>query len=241
MEWRTSDKPGWPPSMGNTLQLTGEGSATSLHSSAPALLHPLRTRRSMDAAHYLNQARATYPGGVSEQDTALHLLHLPDEALEVGGITIFVEGAGETPIRLRPTNAVYDGTKPTPPVRCHVRGVPQRAHLLSGPPTGDSSAPWLRPPAPDRPLIRDERGPSKRAPPLGRAPRYPLLLLIVTTRGDQERVLGATPVRLYGVAPLPRPPSPAAPAARLGARLPANTGGHRHYGARPCATPPGII
>ena len=42
----------------DTLQLTGAGSATSLHSSAPALLHALRTRCPGDAAPYLNQARA---------------------------------------------------------------------------------------------------------------------------------------------------------------------------------------
>ena len=61
--------------MGDTLRLTGAGLATSLHFSAPALLHALRTRCSRDAAPYLNQARATYPGGVSELDAALHLLH----------------------------------------------------------------------------------------------------------------------------------------------------------------------
>ena len=65
--------------MGDTLRLTGEDSATSLHSSALAVLHVLRTRHPMGAAPYLNQARATYPGGVSELDAALHLLHPPDK------------------------------------------------------------------------------------------------------------------------------------------------------------------
>ena len=115
MEWRTSNRSGGTLSMGNTLRLTGEGSATSLHSSAPALLHAVRTRCPMDAAPYLNQARATYPGGVSELDAALHLLHPPDGDLEVGEVTIFVEGASETPTRPRPNNPVYDGTRPTPP------------------------------------------------------------------------------------------------------------------------------
>ena len=115
MEWRTSNRLSLPLSGGKTLRLTGEGSATSLHSSAPALLHALRTRCPMDAAPYLNHARATYPGGVSELDAALHLLHLPDEDIEVGKVTIFVEGAGEKPTRPRPTNPVYDGTKPTRP------------------------------------------------------------------------------------------------------------------------------
>ena len=85
--------------MGDDLRLTGAGSATSLHSSAPALLHALRTRCPRDAAPYLNQARATYPGGVSELDAALHLLHPLDEDLEVCEVTIFVEGAGKTPTR----------------------------------------------------------------------------------------------------------------------------------------------
>ena len=115
MEWRESNRSCWPLSMGDTLRLTGAGSAMSLRSSAPALLQALRTHYPGDTAPYLNQARATYPGGVSELDAALHLLHPPDEDLEVGEITVFVEGAGEAPARPRPTNRVYDGTRPTPP------------------------------------------------------------------------------------------------------------------------------
>ena len=46
-------------------------------------------------------------------------------------------------------------------------------------------------------------------------PGTPLLLLVVTTRGEPERVLGVTPTHLYGAAPVPRPPLPA-PAARDG-------------------------
>ena len=57
----------------------------------------------------------TYPGGVSELDAALHLLHLPDEDLEVVEVTISVAGAGETPLRPRPRNLVKDGTRQTPP------------------------------------------------------------------------------------------------------------------------------
>ena len=115
MEWPTSNRSGRPLSMGDTLRLTGAGSAMSLHSSAAALLHALRTRWPGDTAPYLNQARATYPGGVSEQDVAPHLLHPPDEDLEVGEITVFVEGADEAPTRPRPTNPVYAGARPTPP------------------------------------------------------------------------------------------------------------------------------
>ena len=90
IEWRTSNRLAKPLSMGDTLRLSGAGSTMSLHSSAPALLHGLRTRCPGDTAPYLNQARATYPGGVSELDAALHLLHLPDEDLELGEITVFV-------------------------------------------------------------------------------------------------------------------------------------------------------
>ena len=52
---------------------------------------------------------------MSELDAALHLLHPPDEDLEVGEVTVFVEGAEEASARPRPTNPVYDGTRPTPP------------------------------------------------------------------------------------------------------------------------------
>ena len=64
--------------MGDALRLTGAGSATSFHSSAPALLHTVRTCCPGDAAPYLNQVRATYPGGLSEMDAALHILHTPE-------------------------------------------------------------------------------------------------------------------------------------------------------------------
>ena len=88
--------------MGDTMRLTGAGSAMSLHSSDPALLHALGTRCPGGSAPYLNQARATYPGGVSELDAALHVLHPPDEDLEVGKIMVFVEGADEAPTRPPP-------------------------------------------------------------------------------------------------------------------------------------------
>ena len=45
MVWRESNWSGRPLSLGDTLQLTGTGSAMSLRSSAPALLHALRTPR----------------------------------------------------------------------------------------------------------------------------------------------------------------------------------------------------
>ena len=73
--WTGANRSGRPLSIGDTLRLTGAGSAMSLHSSAPAPLQALRTRYPGDTAPYLNPARATYPGGVSELDAALHLLH----------------------------------------------------------------------------------------------------------------------------------------------------------------------
>ena len=50
----------------------------------------------------------------------------------------------------------------------------------------------------------------------GRSTGTPLLLLVVTTHGDPERVLGVTPSHLYGAAPVPHPPLPA-PEAQDGA------------------------
>ena len=142
MEWRESNRSGRPLSMGDTLRLTGAGSAMSLRSSAPALLHALRTRYPGDAAPYLNQAGATYPGGVSELDAALHLLHPPDEDLEVGEVTAFVEGADEASARPRPTNPVYDGTGPTPRTPSSTRRSPG-SPLGARPPAGDARAPRL--------------------------------------------------------------------------------------------------
>ena len=215
MEWHESNWSGRPLSMGDTLRLTGAGSAMSLRSSTPALLHALRTRYPGDAAPYLNQARATYPGGVSELNAALHLPHPPDEELEVGEITVFVEGADEAPARPRPTNPVYDGTRPNPSVRHRMRGVPQGAHLVPRPPAGDARAPRLGQPRPVPPLSRT-RGARHRGQVLWQeCPGTPLLLLVVATRGDPERLLGITPSHLYGAAPVPRPSLPA-PAARDG-------------------------
>ena len=215
MEWRESNRSGRPLSMGDTLRLTGAGSAMSLRSSAPALLHALRTRYPGDAAPYLNQARATYPGGVSELDAALHLLHPPDEDLEVGEITVFVEGADEASARPLPTNPVYDGTRPTPPyaVVCEAflreptwcPALPPATHVPRGWANPDLSPPLSR-----------TRGAHHRGLVLWQeCPGTPLLLLVVATRGDPGRVLGITPTHLYGAAPIPRPPPPA-PAARDG-------------------------
>ena len=218
MEWRTLNRSGWPLSNGDTLRLTGAGSAMSLHSSAPALLHALRTRCPGDTAPYLNQARATYPGGVSESDAALHLLHLSDEGLEVGEITVFVEGADEAPTRPRPTNPVYNGARPTPLYAVVCEAFPREPNGCPALPRAThASRGWAI--AHLSPLLSGTRGAHHRGQVLWQErPGTPLLLLVIATRGDPEQVLGITPTHLYGAAPVPRPPLPA-PAARDGVHL----------------------
>ena len=239
MEWRESNRSGRPLSMADTLRLMGAGSAMSLRSSAPALLHALRTRYPWDTAPYLNQARATYPGGVSELDAALHLLHPPDKDLEVGEITVFVKGADEAPARPRPTNPVYDGTRATPPYAIVCEAFAREPTWCPALPPG-THAPrgWANPDLPP-PLSRTRSAHHRGQVLWQERPGTPLLLLIVATRGDPERVLGITPTHLYGAVPVPRPPPPGARGAGRGTHLPANTGGHRRYGAPPSAAPPG--
>ena len=215
MEWRTSNRSGRPLSMGDTLRLTGAGSAMSLHSSAPALLHAVRTRCPGETSPYLNQAPAMYPGGVPQSHAALHLLHLPDEDLEVGEITVFVEGVGEAPNRPRPTNPVYDGRRPTPPYAIVCDAFPREpAWCPALPPATQAPRGWaswqLSPP-----LFRTTGAHHREQVLWQECPGGPLLLLVVTTRGDPERVLGIIPTNLYETAPVPRPPLPA-PAARDG-------------------------
>ena len=213
MEWGTSNRSGQPLSMGGTLRLTGAASAMSLHSSAPALLHALRARCPGDTAPYLNQARTTYPGGVSELDVALHLLHPPDEELQMAEVTVFLEGADEAPARPRPTNPVYDGTRPTPPYAVVCEAFPiepawcPALPLATHAPRGLANPNLSPPPLQDK--IAHHRGQILWQKLLG----TPLLLLVVATRGDPERVLGITPTHLYGAAPVLRPllPAPAAP------------------------------
>ena len=214
-EWRESNRSGWPLSMGDTLRLTGAGSAMSLRSSAPALLHALSTRYPGDTAPYLNQARATYPGGVSELDAALHLLHPPDEDLEECEITVFVEGADEAPARPRPTNPVYDCTRPTPLYAIVCEAFPREptwCPTLS--PATHAPRGWANPDL-SSPLSGTRSAHHRGQVLWQERPGTPLLLPVVATCGDPERVLGITPTHLYGAAPVPRPPLPA-PGARNG-------------------------
>ena len=171
--WRRSNRSGRPLSMGDTLRLRGRGSATSLHSSAPALLHTLRTRCPRNAAPYLIQARTTYPGRVSELEAKLHLLHPPDEDLEVGEVTIFVEDVGETPTRPRPTNPVYNGTRPTPPYTVVCEAFPREPTWCPAlRPATHAPRPWADPRLSPPPL-QDQGCPAQRAGHLARASGYP--------------------------------------------------------------------
>ena len=201
--------------MGDTMRLTGAGSAMSLHSSTPALLHALRTRCPGDTAPYLNQARATYPGGVSELDAALHLLHPPDGDLEVGETTVFMEGADEAPARPRPTNPVYDGARPTRPYAVMCEAFPREPIWCPAlPPATHAPRRWANPNM--SPPLSRTRGAHHRGQVLWQERLgTPLLLLVIATRGNPERVLGITPTHLYGAAPVSRPPL-LAPAARDG-------------------------
>ena len=236
MEWRQSNRSSRPLSMGDTLRLTGAGSAMSLRSSAPALLHALRTRYPGDAAPYLNQARATYPGGVSELDAALHLLYPPDEDLEVGEITVFVEGADEASARPRPNNPVYDGTRPTPPyaIVCEAsRGSP-----LGAPPSRQrrtrtaAGLPQTCPPPSPEPGVPTtggrSSGKSALAPPCSSSSSRPAGTRAGPGNHPHPPLWGSTRTR---------PPPPGARGAGRSTHLPSNTGGHRRYGGPPSAAP----
>ena len=202
------------PVHAHTLRLTGAGSAMSLHSSAPALLHALRKRCPGDGALYLNQARAAYPGGVSKLDAALHLLHPPDEELELGKIRVFVEGAGEAPTRPRPTNPVYDGTRPTPPYAVMCEAFPReptccspscrrRTHPAAGP------ARTCPPPSPGPGVPTTggrSSGKSARAPPCSSSSSEPA--------GTRSGSWGSPPPTYTGQRPCPAPPAGARGAGR---------------------------
>ena len=207
MEWHGSNRSGRPLSMGDTLQLTGAGSAMSLRSSAPALLHALRMRYPRDAARYLNQARATYPGGVPELDAALHLLHPPDEDLEVGEITVFVEGAEEAPARPRPTNPVYDSTRPTPLYAIVCKAFPREPTWCPAlPPATHAPRGWanpdLSPPSPEPGVPTTggrSSGKSALAPPCSSLSSQPA--------GTRNGSWGSPPPTSMGQHPYPVPPS----------------------------------
>ena len=206
MESRTSNKLGRPLSMKDAPRLTSEGSATFPHSSASALQHALRTRLSMEAAPYLNQAWARYHREMCELYAALHLLHPVEEDLEVEEVVISVESPGETPSRPPPGQPSVPLNGVNPPVHCCVRLAPPGAHLVSRSPAGHLRlAAWPAQTCP--PPLSRTRGAHHRGQVLWQErPGTPLLLPVLATRGDAERVLGKTPSHLYGAAPVPRPP-----------------------------------
>ena len=80
--------------------------------------------------------------------------------------------ARRPPAPARPTRCT---TAPgRPPVRCHVRGVPQRARLVPRPPAGDARTPRLGQPAHVPCPLQDQGCPPQGAGPLARAPGHPL-------------------------------------------------------------------
>ena len=152
---------------------------------------------------------------MSELDAALHLLHPPDEDLGVGEVTVFVEGADQASARPRPTNPVYDGTRPTPTYAVVYEAFPREPTWCPAlPPATHAPRGWANPDL--SPPLSRTRGAHHRGQVLWQeCPGTPLLLLVVATRGDPGRILGITPTHLYGATPVPRPPLPA-PAARDG-------------------------
>ena len=142
MEWRESNRSGRPLSMGDTLRLTGAGSAMSLRSSAPALLHALRTRYPGDAAPYLNQARARTRGECpSWMRRSTFYTHRTRTWRWARSRCSWKARTGRPPAPGRPTPCT---TAPDPPpVRHRMRGVPQGAHVVPRPPAGDARAPRL--------------------------------------------------------------------------------------------------
>ena len=133
----------------------------------------------------------------------------------MGEITVFVEVADEAPTRPRPNNPAYDGARPTPRYTVMFEALPREPTLCTALLSAthapqDWATPTLSPPL-SRTRGAHHRGQVLWQKRLG----GPLLLLVVTTRGDPERVLGVTPTHLYGAALVPRPPLPA-PAARDG-------------------------
>ena len=108
---------------------------------------------------------------------------------------------------------MYDGAWPTPPYAVICEAFPREPTWSPAlPPATHASRGWANPKL-SSPLSRT-RGAQHRGQVLWQErPGIPLLLLLVATRGDPERVLGITSTHLYGAAPVPRPPLPA-PAAR---------------------------
>ena len=116
--------------------------------------------------------------------------------LEVGEVTVFVEGADEASARPRPTNPVYDGTRPTPPYAVVCEAFPREPTWCPAlPPATHAPRGWAN--SDLSPPLSRTRGAHHRGQVLWQeCPGTPLLLLVVATRGDPGRILGITPTHL---------------------------------------------
>ena len=139
-----------------------------------------------------NQARPTRPGGVSELEAALHLLHLPDETLEVGKVTIFVEDACEAPARPCPTNPVEDTMRLNPGYTVMCDAFPKEPAWYPALPPAIHM-----PRSSAHPLLSLHHSRTKGTV-WQEHPGTPLLVLSVKAGGDPEQVLAATQGHLYG-------------------------------------------
>ena len=101
---------------------------------------------------------------------------------------------------------MYDSTGRTPPYTVVCEAFPREpAWCPALPPETHAARGWVSPHL--YPPLSRTRGAQKRGRVLWQERLgSPLLLLVVTTRGDPERVLQITPTHLYGAAPVPRPP-----------------------------------
>ena len=110
---------------------------------------------------------------------------------------------------------MYNGTRLTSPYGFVCEAFPREATWCPAPPPAThaprgSASPRLSPP-----LSRTRVAHHRWQVLWQERPGTPLLLLVVMTLGDPERVLGVTPIHLYRAAPVPRPPL-LAPEARDG-------------------------
>ena len=168
----------------------------------------------MDSAPQLIQARATYRGGLSELDAALHLLYPPDKDMEVGEVRIFMEGAGRHPPPPPPADQLVVRRNDGNPSICRrVRGIPPEANLVPCPPASHPRVSQLGPPTPVPPPLSRTRSAHQTGQALRQErPGSPLHLPAVATDGDPEPAPGAKPTHPYGAAPVPCPALPAAEA-----------------------------
>ena len=207
MEWRESNRSGRPLSMGDTLRLTGAGSAMSLRSSARALLHALRTRCSGTRPRTLTR-RGPHTLGEYPSWTRRSTFYTNRTRTWRWAKSQYSWKARtrRPPAPDRPTRCTTAPGRPPGMPSCARRspesppGAPPSRRRRTHPAAGPTRT---YPP----PLSRT-RGAHHRGQVLWQErPGTPLLLLVVTTRGNPERVFRITPTHLYGARPYPAPPS----------------------------------